>query len=78
MSQSERPSVGVERAGLVLGRPVASVLLLAELEENISSGQCGIMIHHQRMNEKAFELLDMLLAVINASPQLSPVLFSEL
>ncbi len=52
--------------------------LLIELEENISSGQCGIMIHHQRMNGKAFELLDLLLAVINASPQLRPVLFSEL
>jgi hypothetical protein len=52
--------------------------LLAELEENISSGQCGIMIHHQRMNGKAFELLDMLLAVINTSPQLTLVLFSEL
>ncbi len=52
--------------------------LLIELEENISSGQCGIMIHHQRMNNRAFELLDLLLAVINASPQLTPALFSDL
>jgi len=52
--------------------------LLLELEENISSGQCGIMIHHQRMNNRAFELLDLLLAIINNSPQLTPVLFSEL
>ncbi len=52
--------------------------LLAELEENISSGQCGIMIHHQRMNNRAFELLDLLLAIISDNPQLTPVLFSDL
>lgn len=52
--------------------------LLIELEETISSGQCGVMIHHQRMNNRAFELLDLLLAIINTSPRLTPVLFSEL
>ncbi len=52
--------------------------LLLELEDNISSGQCGIMIHHQRMNNRAFELLDLLLAIINDSPRLTPVLFGDL
>jgi len=52
--------------------------LLSELEETISSGQCGIMIHHQRMNTRAFELLDLLLDTINRTPQLTPVLFSTL
>jgi hypothetical protein len=52
--------------------------LLIELEENIRSRQCGIMIHHQRMNNRAFELLDLLLAIINDSPRLTPVLFGDL
>ena len=52
--------------------------LTIELEENISSGQCGIMIHHQRMNDRALELLDLLLDIIKSSPRLSPVLFSDL
>ena len=52
--------------------------LCIELDENIRSGQCGIMIHHQRMNNRAFELLDLLLAIIKNSPQLTPVLFSDL
>ncbi len=52
--------------------------LLTELQETISSGQCGIMIHHQRMNSNAFELLDILLEIIKNSTQLIPVLFGDL
>jgi hypothetical protein len=52
--------------------------LTIELEENIRSGQCGIMIHHQRMNNRAFELLDLLLGIIKSSPRLTPVLFRDL
>jgi len=52
--------------------------LLNELEEAIGSGQCGIMIHHQRMNDNAFELLSLLLEIIKNSPRLSPILFEDL
>lgn len=52
--------------------------LLMELEETIGSGQCGIMIHHQRMNSNAFELLDILLKSIKNSKWLVPVLFDDL
>jgi len=52
--------------------------LLIELEENIRSGQCGIMIHHQRMNNRAFELLDLLLTLVKDNPRLTPVLFNDL
>ena len=52
--------------------------LLSELEKTIISGQCGIMIHHQRMNYRAFEFLDLLLTAIKASPRLTPVLFNDL
>lgn len=54
------------------------VNLLTELEKTIESGQCGIMIHHQRMNSNAFELLDILLGIIKSSPRLIPVLFGDL
>ena len=52
--------------------------LVSELEESVSSGQCGIMIHHQRMNKNAFELLELLLMAIKSRPQLTPLLFSAL
>jgi hypothetical protein len=35
--------------------------LLQELSETLSRPLCGIMIHHQRMNEAAFAFLDLLL-----------------
>jgi hypothetical protein len=34
---------------------------LKELEENLAIGFCGVMIHHQRMNQPAFTFLDLLL-----------------
>ena len=38
--------------------------LFAELEQAISGGFCGIMIHHQRMNNAAFDFLDLLLTLL--------------
>jgi hypothetical protein len=35
--------------------------LLAELENALITGWCGIMLHHQRMNAAAFDFLDILL-----------------
>ncbi len=52
--------------------------LLSELEQGISSGTGGIMIHHQRMNQTAFYFLKLLLTTIRATPQIEAVSFSEL
>ena len=35
--------------------------LFMELKEALSGGFCGIMIHHKRMNDSAFDFLDLLL-----------------
>jgi peptidoglycan/xylan/chitin deacetylase (PgdA/CDA1 family) len=35
--------------------------LCGELRENLANGFCGVMIHHQRMNHRAFVFLDLLL-----------------
>ena len=42
--------------------------LALELEYAVFQGPCGIMIHHQRMNEEAFHFLDVLLEVLNRHP----------
>ena len=52
--------------------------LLLEIEGGISSSTAGVMIHHQRMNEAAFQFLNLLLKTVSASPTLHPVLFQEL
>jgi len=52
--------------------------LLQEIEQAISSGLCGIMIHHQRMNRAAVELLDILLESIKNNGRLLPVHFGDL
>ena len=36
--------------------------LFKELGQSLGNGYCGIMIHHQRMNEPAFDFLDLLLS----------------
>lgn len=38
--------------------------LLAELDEAVRSGYCGVMLHHQRMNRHALAFLDELLAAL--------------
>ncbi|MCP4343857.1 MAG: polysaccharide deacetylase family protein, partial [Desulfobulbaceae bacterium] len=52
--------------------------LLKELEQGFVSGLCGIMIHHQRMNRSAFELLDLLLGIIKNHRKIAPVHFADL
>ena len=52
--------------------------LLIQLEAGLASGRCGIMLHHQRMNERAFLLLDALLRIINDRPEIAPVRFEDL
>lgn len=52
--------------------------LLTEIETSLSSGLCGIMIHHQRMNSSALELLDILLELIQKNRKILPVHFKDL
>jgi hypothetical protein len=52
--------------------------LFEELRRAISSGCCGIMIHHQRMNDAAFIFLEILLQVIAARKNLRLVHFKDL
>lgn len=40
--------------------------LRTDLEAAVATGRCGIMIHHQRMNESAADFLDLLLAAVRA------------
>lgn len=56
----------------------ALTALLHELETGIASGRAGIMIHHQRMNQHAFDLLDILLFLISNRTDLTPVHFGNL
>lgn len=51
---------------------------LTEIEQGLTSGLCGIMIHHQRMNMSALELLDILLGSIKSNRTLIPVHFGDL
>lgn len=39
--------------------------LWTDLHAGLSGGRCGIMIHHRRMNDAAFEFLDGLLAALS-------------
>jgi hypothetical protein len=52
--------------------------VLTELEQAIASGQCGIMIHHQRMNKRAFDFLDLLLEVLSQDNRLDSIHFGDL
>jgi hypothetical protein len=52
--------------------------LLKEFSTAISSGTCGVMIHHQRMNETAFEFLATLLEVVIQNPGILPVHFKDM
>lgn len=52
--------------------------LVTEMEQGLASGLCGIMIHHQRMNKNALELLDILLGLIKNNRVLLPVHFGDL
>ena len=52
--------------------------LWKELSTAISSGTCGIMIHHQRMNETAFEFLKVLLDVMTQNSHILPIHFKDM
>ncbi len=52
--------------------------LLSEISQGIAEGTGGIMIHHQRMNQTAFDFLDLLLYTIRTESRLQPILFQEL
>ena len=52
--------------------------LFDELQRQIASGTCGIMIHHNRMNTAAFDFLKMLLEMIMARKELRVVNFREM
>jgi hypothetical protein len=52
--------------------------LLQELSGAISSGFAGIMIHHQRMNDSAFDFLEMLVKNLARQKHLHPVDFKDL
>jgi hypothetical protein len=52
--------------------------LLNELKSAVSSGTCGVMIHHQRMNSHAFDFLEMLLDRIRQDGRMRPVHFADM
>jgi hypothetical protein len=52
--------------------------LLAEMQQAIASGRCGIMIHHQRMNVAAFEFLEILLVTLAGFQEIKPVHFKDM
>ena len=52
--------------------------LLLEFEQGLITGRSGIMIHHQRMNQTAFDFLALLLELIASHPSLHPVRFQEI
>lgn len=52
--------------------------LLTEIEQGLAHGQCGIMLHHQRMNRRAVALLDTLLQCFKKQTQISFVHFGDL
>lgn len=52
--------------------------LLDEVTESVSTGMCGMMLHHQRMNRTALEGLDVLLGVVAETRELEAVHFGGL
>ncbi|MEW6218312.1 MAG: polysaccharide deacetylase [Thermodesulfobacteriota bacterium] len=56
----------------------AAAILLEELAQGLAADRCGIMIHHQRMNQAAFVFLDALLAGLARLPGVRLVHFGHL
>ena len=52
--------------------------LMTELEKGIAAGQCGIMIHHQRMNRRALHLLDLLLEIVGQDQRIDILHFNDM
>lgn len=47
--------------------------LFSEIRDGIAGGCCGVMIHHQRMNDAAFDFLGMMLSKISGVARLKRV-----
>ncbi len=52
--------------------------LFAELTEYLSSGRCGIMIHHRKMNTAAFDFLEILLKILKRHKRIRLLNFKNL
>ena len=52
--------------------------LFKVLKKDISSGRCGIMLHHQKMNAVAFDFLEILLKTLKRSKNIRLVNFKDL
>ncbi len=52
--------------------------LFNELQQAIPSDRCGIMIHHQRMNDAAFDFLEMLIGTLASRRELQLVSYRDL
>ena len=52
--------------------------LLKELEQSLTFGICGIMLHHQRMNRRAVDFLHILMQCLKSHPKISFVHFGDL
>ena len=52
--------------------------LFKVLEKDISSGRCGIMLHHQKMNTAAFDFLEILLKTLKKSKKIRLANFKDL
>jgi hypothetical protein len=52
--------------------------LFNDLQQALASGRCGIMIHHQRMNQVAFDFLDILLAALVRNKKLNLFNFKDI
>ncbi len=52
--------------------------LLDELQQAVASDCCGVMIHHQRMNDAAFEFIDVLLKALLGHRNLQLIHFRHL
>ena len=50
----------------------------AEIEAAAAAGSVGFMIHHQRMNDESFLLMEGLLKTISTLPELLPVHFGDM
>ncbi|MFT5700298.1 MAG: hypothetical protein ACI8ZB_003172 [Desulforhopalus sp.] len=52
--------------------------LLAEIEQSLATGQCGVMLHHQRMNGRALAFLDTLLQCFKRESRISFTHFGDM
>lgn len=57
---------------------IAASAMFAQLLTALGNGYCGIMIHHQLMNDLAIRLLDLLLAEVVRRDEIKVCLFQDL